>query len=210
VEALIKTFSAWIIYLASLPASVWISAALAILLGIAVWGCFRLWQHLHETEERVHARLAQTQIKTWEPVASDLERNAAKSATVAQTSLVNHLVILNAAVEAKVRAGDWRQALVMTRNFLSYAVHAISAPYMDDSNLHTCANLITGRLQQYPDLSAANGELASDAVALLEKLVLSLDKADPGGRIMQVRALMMESLNKIDPDYVPASEQHAA
>ncbi len=209
-EALIKTFSAWIIYLASLPASVWISAALAILLGIAVWACFRLWQHLHATEERVHARLAQTQIKTWEPVASDLERNAAKSATVAQTSLVNHLVILNAAVEAKVRAGDWRQALVMTRNFLSYAVHAISAPYMDDSNLHTCANLITGRLQQYPDLSAANGELASDAVALLEKLVLSLDKADPGGRIMQVRALMMESLNKIDPDYFPASEQHAA
>jgi hypothetical protein len=98
----------------------------------------------------------------------------------------------------------------MTRNFLSYAVHAISAPYMDDSNLHTCANLITGRLQQYPDLSAANGELPSDAVDLLEKLTLSLDKADPGGRIMQVRALIMECLNKIDPDYFPASEQHAA
>lgn len=204
VEEIIRSMNDGIAWLAALPGSVWISVALALLLLVALWGCLSLWKHLHETEERVHARLAQTQIKTWEPVANDLERNAAKSATVAQTSLVNHLVILNAAVAAKVSAGDWRRALLMTRDFLSYAVHAMSAPYMDDGNLHACANLICDRLQQYPDLSAANGELASDATRLLEGLALSLNRADPGGRVMQVRAQILDVMNKVDPEYVPA------
>jgi len=203
VEQIIRTISDDIAWLAALPASVWISVALALLLLAATWGCFWLWRHLHETEERVHARLAQTQIKTWEPVANDLKRNADTSARVAQTSLVNHLVIMNAAVEAKVRAGDWHQALLMTRNFLGYAVHAMSAPYMDDNNLHACANLISDRLKQYPDLSAANGELASDATRLLESLALGLNRADPGGRVMQVRAQILEVINKVDPDYTP-------
>ncbi|MFN8948593.1 MAG: hypothetical protein ACK58T_22540 [Phycisphaerae bacterium] len=209
-EEIIRTISDDIAWLAALPASVWISMALALLLLAATWGCFWLWRHLHETEERVHARLAQTQIKTWEPVANDLERNAFKSASVAQTSLVNHLVIMNAAVEAKVRAGEWRKALVMTRDFLSYAVHAMSAPYMDDGNLHSCADLVGDRLQQYPDLSAANGELPGDATSLLEDLLLSLDRASPGSRVLQVRALIGEVINKIDPDYIQASHDHAA
>lgn|GEM_PF-2967696 len=205
-EEIIRTIGDEVARLAALPASVWISVALALLLMAALWGCFWLWRHLHETEERVHARLAQTQIKTWEPVANDLKRNADTSAKVAQTSLVNHLVIMNAAVEAKVRAGDWHQALLMTRAFLSYAVHAMSAPYMNDGNLHACADLVGDRLQQYPDLSAANGELPSDATSLLEDLLLSLNRADPGSRVMQVRALIGEVINKIDPDYIPAGQ----
>lgn len=209
-DAFIQSLSDYAAAITSLPIAVWVSIALAALLLLAAWAAYHFWVQLNETEERVHARLAHTQIKTWEPVANDLEKNAATAANVAQTSLINHLVILNAAVDAQVRAGDWGKALRLTQDLLTFAVHAMSAPYMDEAHVHTCANLITDRLRQYPDLSAADGELASDATAFLESLIQSLAKAEAGGRTMQVHACLLEALNRIDPDYAPAHDRSAA
>ncbi len=210
VDAFIQLLNGFTASVTSLPVSIWINIALAALLLLAAWGTYRLWVHLNETEERVHARLAQTQIRTWEPVANDLEKNAATSAKIAQTSLISHLIILNAAVDAKVRAGDWLNALRLTRDLLNYAVHAISAPYLDEAHVHTCANQITDRLRQYPDLSAAHGELTSDATNFLEGLIRSLDRAEAGGRITQVHACLLEAVNRIDPDYAPRQDRDAA
>jgi len=210
VDAFIQLLNGFTASVTSLPVSVWINIALAALLLLAAWGTYRLWVHLNETEERVNARLAHTQIKTWEPVANDLEKNAATSAKIAQTSLISHLIILNAAVDAKMRAGDWHKAHELTQNLLAFAVHSISAPYLDEAHVHSCANLITDRLQQYPDLSAAHGELTSDATNFLEGLIRSLSRADAGGRVTQVHACLLEALNRIDPDYAPAQERDAA
>lgn len=199
-ETVIDALRSQLVQMMNLPVSVWLSAGLFLLLLGAIWACFKLWHHLHETEERINAELAATKIRTWEPVANDMKQNAQTASRVAQEALANHLVILNAALDAKTRANHWPCALDLTEELLSHTVHAMCTPGMEARLVRTCSELVTSRLSLYPDLVAANGKPGGDAFEFLKKLHDMLGMASPGLSVTRVQACLMETAFGIDPD----------
>lgn len=201
VEDIIATWSSAIAQVTSLPASVWLSAALAILLGIAGWRYIKLRHELHATEDRVLRKLVLTQLKTWEPVGSNLEANAETSELLAHTSTVGHLVVLSSAVEAKMSAQKLHDALAITKRLLTTAVHTIATPRLGETNSHTCSSVIIARLRTYPDLTAATANQVGESENFLRKLYEALKPAEANTAINDVRTHLMDTAYKINPEF---------
>ncbi len=133
-------------------------AALVVALISLGAGHWRLRKRHALVEAELFENTVGKESTNWTNAALNLERQAKDPGTVARSSVMTHLHMLDEAANAWLKGSQWHEALRVTQELLRECCHAIIRPSINQDDFRATSDLIKRGLEKYPDLSKAANE----------------------------------------------------
>lgn len=143
-----------------------IAVLLAMLASLAL-GHWRLRRRHTQVEAELFESTVGKESTNWTNAALNLERQAKDPGTVARSSVMTHLHMLDEAANAWLKGSQWGEALRVTQELLRECCHAIIRPSINQDDFRATSDLIKRGLEKYPDLSKAANEAIDNALDFL-------------------------------------------
>lgn len=142
-------------------------AALVVALISLGAGHWRLRKRHALVEAELFENTVGKESTNWTNAALNLERQAKDPGTVARSSVMTHLHMLDEAANAWLKGSQWHEALRVTQELLRECCHAIIRPSINQDDFRATSDLIKRGLEKYPDLSKAANEGVDNALDFL-------------------------------------------
>jgi hypothetical protein len=167
-------------------------AALVVALVTLGFGHWRLRKRHALVEAELFENTVGKESTNWTNAALNLERQAKDPGTVARSSVMTHLHMLDEAANAWLKGSQWHEALRVTQELLRECCHAIIRPSINQDDFRATSDLIKRGLEKYPDLSKAANEGVDNALDFLTARDATLSVLSGSALIQDLRDQLEE------------------
>lgn len=167
-------------------------AALVVALISLGAGHWRLRKRHALVEAELFENTVGKESTNWTNAALNLERQAKDPGTVARSSVMTHLHMLDEAANAWLKGSQWHEALRVTQELLRECCHAIIRPSINQDDFRATSDLIKRGLEKYPDLSKAANEGVDNALDFLTARDATLSVLSGSALIQDLRDQLEE------------------